>query len=141
MIGKDLWSQESHSGMMKRTGKTIGEGTFGKVKLGTHLLTGEKARKPSFLSLLKVSCKQVAIKFLEKEKIKDKEDIQRVAREIHILKLIRHPNVIQLYEVPSYLLVISYFPPHSSPFRSLRLPKGFILLWNTHLEESSSITL
>ena len=24
-------------------GKTIGEGTFGKVKLGTHILTGEKA--------------------------------------------------------------------------------------------------
>ena len=23
-------------------GKTIGEGTFGKVKLGTHILTGEK---------------------------------------------------------------------------------------------------
>lgn len=26
-------------------GKTIGEGTFGKVKLGTHFLTGEKVRK------------------------------------------------------------------------------------------------
>ena len=25
-----------------RVGKTIGEGTFGKVKLGTHLLTNEK---------------------------------------------------------------------------------------------------
>lgn len=23
-------------------GKSIGEGTFGKVKLGTHILTGEK---------------------------------------------------------------------------------------------------
>ena len=31
-------------------GKTLGEGTFGKVKLGTHVLTGEK----------------VAIKILEK---------------------------------------------------------------------------
>ena len=25
-------------------GKTLGEGTFGKVKLGTHILTGEKVR-------------------------------------------------------------------------------------------------
>jgi len=25
-------------------GKNIGEGTFGKVKLGTHILTGEKVR-------------------------------------------------------------------------------------------------
>ena len=29
----------------------------------------------------------------------DQADIERVAREIHILKIIRHPNIIQLYEV------------------------------------------
>jgi 5'-AMP-activated protein kinase catalytic alpha subunit len=66
-------------------GRTIGEGTFGKVKLGTHILTGEK----------------VAVKILEKDRIKDVADVERVAREIHILKLIRHPNIIQLYEVSS----------------------------------------
>ena len=59
-------------------GKSIGEGTFGKVKMGTHTLTGEK----------------VAIKILEKERITDVSDVERVAREIHILKLIRHPNII-----------------------------------------------
>mmetsp|Transcript_39369 Transcript_39369/g.35059 ORF Transcript_39369/g.35059 Transcript_39369/m.35059 type:complete len:129 (-) Transcript_39369:2580-2966(-) len=64
-------------------GSTIGEGTFGKVKLGYHLPTGEK----------------VAVKILEKEKITDVNDVERVAREIHILKLIRHPNIIQLYEI------------------------------------------
>jgi len=64
-------------------GRTIGQGTFGKVKLGTHIPTGEK----------------VAIKILEKEKISDAADMERVAREIHILKQIRHPNIIQLYEV------------------------------------------
>ena len=64
-------------------GKSIGEGTFGKVKMGTHTLTGEK----------------VAIKILEKERITDVSDVERVAREIHILKLIRHPNIIQLYEI------------------------------------------
>jgi 5'-AMP-activated protein kinase catalytic alpha subunit len=64
-------------------GKTIGRGTFGKVKLGTHKLTTEK----------------VAVKILEKDRIKDVSDVERVAREIHILKLIRHPNIIQLYEV------------------------------------------
>lgn len=40
-------------------GKTIGEGTFGKVKLATHTLTGEK----------------VAIKILVKEKIIDVADV------------------------------------------------------------------
>ena len=36
-------------------GRSLGQGTFGKVRLGTHLITGEK----------------VAIKILEKDKIKD----------------------------------------------------------------------
>ncbi|OMJ94574.1 hypothetical protein SteCoe_2219 [Stentor coeruleus] len=63
--------------------KSIGEGTFGKVKLGVHQLTNEK----------------VAIKILEKKRIVDVADVERVSREIHILKLIRHPNIIQLYEI------------------------------------------
>jgi 5'-AMP-activated protein kinase catalytic alpha subunit len=41
----------------------------------------------------------VAVKILEKDKIKELADVERVAREIHILKIIRHPHIIQLYEV------------------------------------------
>lgn len=63
-------------------GRDLGKGTFGKVKVGTHILTGEK----------------VAVKILEKEKIVDVSDVERVAREIHILKIVRHPHVVQLYE-------------------------------------------
>jgi len=64
-------------------GRTIGKGTFGKVKLGTHIPTDEK----------------VAIKILEKDRIADSSDMERIFREIRILKQIRHPNIIQLYEV------------------------------------------
>jgi len=64
-------------------GRSIGEGTFGKVKQGMHILTGEK----------------VAVKILEKDKIQDVADVERVAREIHILKIVRHPYVVQLYEI------------------------------------------
>lgn len=64
-------------------GKCIGKGTFGKVKLGTHVVTDEK----------------VAIKILEKDRISDASDVERVAREIHVLKLLRHPNIIQMYEI------------------------------------------
>jgi 5'-AMP-activated protein kinase catalytic alpha subunit len=46
---------------------------------------------------------KVAIKILEKEKIKDHSDVERVTREIQILKIVRHPNVIQLYEVSADL--------------------------------------
>ena len=47
-------------------GRDLGKGTFGKVKVGTHLPSGEK----------------VAIKVLEKDKIQDVNDVERVAREI-----------------------------------------------------------
>jgi 5'-AMP-activated protein kinase catalytic alpha subunit len=63
--------------------RNLGEGTFGKVKLGIHSLTGEK----------------VAVKVLEKSRIADVADVARVTREIQILKQIRHPNLIQLYEI------------------------------------------
>ncbi len=45
------------------------------------------------------SGEKVAVKILEKERIVDVSDVERVTREIHILKLIRHPYVIQLYDV------------------------------------------
>jgi len=64
-------------------GKALGEGTFGKVKLGTHILSGEK----------------VAVKVLEKSKIKDKKDVERISREIKILNQLHHPNVVQIYEI------------------------------------------
>jgi 5'-AMP-activated protein kinase catalytic alpha subunit len=64
-------------------GRDLGKGTFGEVMVGTHSLTNEK----------------VAIKVLEKEKIVDVHDVERVSREIHILKLVRHPTIVQLYEI------------------------------------------
>ena len=78
--------------------KTIGEGTFGKVKLATHILTGEK----------------VAIKILEKNLIKGKNEYERIEREIKYLKLFNHPNIIQIYEVietsSSFFIVMEYAP-------------------------------
>ena len=50
-------------------------------------------------ALLLLDFLKVAVKILEKEKIKDKKDVERITREIKILKKVRHPNVIQLYEV------------------------------------------
>ncbi|CAI2376052.1 unnamed protein product [Moneuplotes crassus] len=84
-------------------GKSIGKGTFGKVKEGTHILTGQK----------------VAIKILEKEKIADVADVERVAREIHILKIIRHPHLIQLFEIietPKQLFLIMEYTERGELF-------------------------
>ena len=61
---------------------TIGRGTFSKVKLGLHLPTKQK----------------VAIKILDQEKIVDETDIERIKREIRILSILHHKNIVQLYE-------------------------------------------
>lgn len=66
-----------------KIGKPIGEGTFGQVRLGEHKLTQEV----------------VAIKILEKSKMKEQTDFERISREINILRKLRHPNIIQIYEV------------------------------------------
>jgi len=42
---------------------------------------------------------KVAIKILEKKKIIEQLDVERVSRELKILKMVRHPHIIQLYEV------------------------------------------
>jgi len=41
-----------------------------------------------------VTTDKVAIKILEKDKIKDQSDIDRINREIKILKIVRHPHVV-----------------------------------------------
>ena len=77
-------------------GEKLGEGTFGLVRLGTHVLTGEK----------------VAVKILEKSKIIEDSDKNRIEKEIKILKNLRHPNIIQLYCViqtyTSIYLIMEY---------------------------------
>ena len=63
--------------------KTIGEGTFGKVKLGKNIPTEEL----------------VAIKIFEKSKINDDDDLTCINNEIQFLKNLNHPNIISLYEI------------------------------------------
>ena len=64
-------------------GKTLGIGSFGKVKVAEHILTGHK----------------VAVKILNRKKIKAIDMEEKVRREIKILRLFMHPHIIRLYEV------------------------------------------
>ena len=41
----------------------------------------------------------VAVKILEKDRITEQADVERVVREIKILKSIRHSQIIKLYEI------------------------------------------
>ena len=64
-------------------GQKVGEGTFGIVRLATHILTGEK----------------VAVKILNKVKISQESDIKRLEKEIKILKILHHNNIAHLFNV------------------------------------------
>ncbi|XP_065923790.1 5'-AMP-activated protein kinase catalytic subunit alpha-2 isoform X10 [Magallana gigas] len=66
-------------------GDTLGIGTFGKVKIATHQLTNHK----------------VAVKILNRQKIKSLDVVSKIKREIQNLKLFRHPHIIKLYQVIS----------------------------------------
>ena len=66
-----------------RLGRTLGIGSFGKVKVGIH----ESTRK------------RVAIKILNKKKLRNLEMESKVESEIEILASLNHPHIIRLYEV------------------------------------------
>ncbi|CAH8557674.1 Serine/threonine-protein kinase brsk1 [Schistosoma haematobium] len=65
-----------------RLEKTLGKGQTGLVKMGVHCVTGKK----------------VAVKIVNREKLSDSV-LQKVEREIAIMKLIEHPHVLGLYDV------------------------------------------
>ncbi|XP_057279906.1 maternal embryonic leucine zipper kinase isoform X2 [Pezoporus wallicus] len=76
--------------------ETIGTGGFAKVKLGRHLLTGEK----------------VAIKIMDKLALGD--DLPRVKTEIDAMKNLSHQHICQLYHVietsKKIFMVLEYCP-------------------------------
>lgn len=62
--------------------RTIGKGNFAVVKLAKHRITKS----------------QVAIKIIDKSRL-DKSNLEKVYREVQIMKMLSHPNVIKLYQV------------------------------------------
>ncbi|MQM11567.1 hypothetical protein Taro_044474 [Colocasia esculenta] len=64
-------------------GRTIGEGTFAKVKFARNTETGDA----------------VALKILDKEKVLKHKMVEQIKREIATMKLIKHPHVVRLCEV------------------------------------------
>ncbi|XP_023540252.1 CBL-interacting serine/threonine-protein kinase 9-like [Cucurbita pepo subsp. pepo] len=64
-------------------GKTLGEGSFAKVKFAKNIENGD--------------C--VAIKILDREQVLRHKMVEQIKREISTLKVIKHPNVVQIHEV------------------------------------------
>ncbi|KAH9950975.1 snf 1 [Amylocystis lapponica] len=76
--------------------KEIAEGTFGKVKMAVHTITGH----------------EVAMKFISKQVIAATKTKTRVQREVEYMRTLRHPHIIKLYEVIStptdIIIVLEY---------------------------------
>ncbi|XP_017282920.1 MAP/microtubule affinity-regulating kinase 3 isoform X1 [Kryptolebias marmoratus] len=62
--------------------KTIGKGNFAKVKLARHVPTG----------------REVAIKIIDKTQL-NPTSLQKLFREVRIMKILNHPNIVKLFEV------------------------------------------
>ncbi|XP_030029787.2 serine/threonine-protein kinase par-1 isoform X1 [Manduca sexta] len=77
--------------------KTIGTGNFAVVKLATHVITKSK----------------VAIKIIDKSRL-DEDNLKKTFREIAIMKRLRHPHIVRLYQVMesshTIYLVTEYAP-------------------------------
>ena len=80
---KDLQKEEEIKVGNYLIKKTLGKGTFGKVKLAIYLPRDKK----------------VAIKIIEKQRIKEDDDIIRLKREFEMLAQFNHPNVITVSEI------------------------------------------
>ncbi|XP_066561662.1 NUAK family SNF1-like kinase 1 isoform X2 [Amia ocellicauda] len=63
--------------------ETLGRGTYGKVKKAIERDSG----------------REVAIKSIRKEKIRDEQDMVHIRREIEIMSSLKHPHIISVYEV------------------------------------------
>ncbi|MQM02290.1 hypothetical protein Taro_035056 [Colocasia esculenta] len=64
-------------------GRLLGQGTFAKVYHARNLKTSQS----------------VAIKVIDKEKVLKVGLMDQIKREISVMRLVRHPNIVQLYEV------------------------------------------
>ncbi|KAJ9104547.1 hypothetical protein QFC21_002043 [Naganishia friedmannii] len=63
--------------------QTLGEGESGKVKLGVHREYGE----------------EVAIKLIRRGSVDNAVRLSKVEREIDVLKTVKHPNIVRLFDV------------------------------------------
>ncbi|KAM9707323.1 MAP/microtubule affinity-regulating kinase 3a isoform 15-T15 [Menidia menidia] len=73
--------QQPHVGNYRLL-KTIGKGNFAKVKLARHIPTG----------------REVAIKIIDKTQL-NPNSLQKLFREVRIMKILNHPNIVKLFEV------------------------------------------
>ncbi|XP_034301766.1 serine/threonine-protein kinase SIK3-like isoform X2 [Crassostrea angulata] len=85
-VMKTGWRPPNQGGIVRvgyyEIDRTIGKGNFAVVKLATHIVTKTK----------------VAIKIIDKEQL-DEDNLKKIFREMRIMKLLKHPHIVRLYQV------------------------------------------
>eukprot|EP00756_Hemistasia_phaeocysticola_P013778 Hpha_TRINITY_DN15298_c1_g1::TRINITY_DN15298_c1_g1_i1::g.68313::m.68313 len=64
-------------------GRQLGTGTYSKVKVGKHVDTGA----------------EYAVKIIDKAQLAEERMEEQLKREIAVMKLLKHPNIVSLIEV------------------------------------------
>ncbi|KAL6985175.1 CBL-interacting serine/threonine-protein kinase 16 [Sarracenia purpurea var. burkii] len=77
-------------------GRLLGKGTFAKVYYGKEMVSGES----------------VAIKVINKDQVKKEGMMEQIQREISVMRLVRHPNVVELKEVMATKTKIFFIMEH-----------------------------
>ncbi|ELK08469.1 serine/threonine-protein kinase SIK1 [Pteropus alecto] len=96
--------------------RTLGKGNFAVVKLARHRVTKT----------------QVAIKIIDKTRL-DSSNLEKIYREVQIMKLLNHPHIIKLYQVmetKDMLYIVTEFAKNGEMFDYLTS--------NGHLRESEA---
>ncbi|KAG7275907.1 hypothetical protein CRUP_011357 [Coryphaenoides rupestris] len=85
--------------------RTLGKGNFAVVKLARH----------------KVTKTQVAIKIIDKTRL-NPSDLEKIYREVQIMKLLNHPHIIKLYQVmetKDMLYIVTEYAKNGEMFEHL----------------------
>ncbi|CAM8889740.1 unnamed protein product [Rhodiola kirilowii] len=77
-------------------GRLLGKGTFAKVYYAKNTITGES----------------VAIKIISKEEVKREGMMEQIKREISVMRLVRHPHIVELKEVMATRTKIFFVMEH-----------------------------
>ncbi|XP_055975203.1 serine/threonine-protein kinase SIK1 [Sorex fumeus] len=96
--------------------RTLGKGNFAVVKLARHRVTKT----------------QVAIKIIDKTRL-DSSNLEKIYREVQIMKLLNHPHIIRLYQVmetKDMLYIVTEFAQNGEMFDYLTA--------NGHLSEDEA---
>ncbi|KAG8507174.1 putative serine/threonine-protein kinase SIK1B, partial [Galemys pyrenaicus] len=98
--------------------RTLGKGNFAVVKLARHRVTKTQVCAAPGLGRTLPAGSRVAIKIIDKTRL-DSSNLEKIYREVQIMKLLHHPHIIKLYQVmetKDMLYIVTEFAKNGEMF-------------------------